>query len=357
MQKHRRPNTELVTGSSALPVAAMSMAIGIFVVDTITYFEIAVAVLYVAVVVMSTGFCRKRGVVLVAFACMVLTLASVFLNRTGTLQSGLINSGISLLAIAATTILILKIESAEVMVHEARLQLAHVARVTTMGELTASIAHEIGQPLAAIETSASACLRRLASQPPNVEKAKETVQRMINDANRASEIIRHVRNLAQGAPPQTERFSINTAIRETLALIESDIEANRISLRTQLADGLPLVVGERIQLQQVILNLVRNAVEAINAARNEPREIMIRTAKQATNELLVAVCDSGQGIDAAKLDHVYEAFYTTKREGMGLGLTISRSIVETLGGRLSAAPNMPRGAIFQFTIPTQEATA
>jgi C4-dicarboxylate-specific signal transduction histidine kinase len=238
-------------------------------------------------------------------------------------------------------------------VHEARAQLAHIARVTTLGELTASIAHEVNQPLAAVVTSGNACLRWLAVDPPNLERVKHAVERVLRDAGRASDVIGRVRGLAKRAPPQKEWFNINEAILEILTLTESELEKNRISLQTQLADEVSLVLGDRIQLQQVILNLIINAIDALSAVSDGSRELVIRSAREGPKDVVVTVCDSGNGLDPGKLDHLFDAFYTTKRNGMGLGLTISRSIIEAHGGRLGAAPNTPRGAIFQFTVPIE----
>jgi C4-dicarboxylate-specific signal transduction histidine kinase len=301
---------------------------------------------------MSVNFCQTRGVMLVAAGCMALTVLSYFLTRTGSPHSGLINHLISLSAIGATTYLALKIESAEVAAHEARAQLTHIARVTTLGELTASIAHEVNQPLAAVVTSANACLRWLAGQPPNLEKAKQAVERIVRDANRASDVVGRVRGLAKRAPSLREWLNINEIMLEVLVLTRREVEQNRITLQTQLSDDLPPVLGDRIQLQQVILNLIINAVEAIGAPDEGPREVLISSAKGESNGVLLTVRDSGRGLDPAKLDDIFDAFHTTKPMGMGMGLAVSRSIIEAHGGRLWAMPNEPRGAAFQFTLPT-----
>jgi signal transduction histidine kinase len=348
----RTPHSLAIARSSILPVATAALAIGIFVFDTVTDLEIAAAVFYVVVVLMSVSFCRKRGVVLVSTGCMALTLLSFFLTPGGSPHPGLINSIISLSAIGATSYLALKIVSAEVAVHEARAQLAHIARVTTLGELTASIAHEVNQPLTAVVTSGNACLRWLASQPPNLERAKNAVDRIVKDANRASDVVRRVRALAKRAPPHKEWLNINQTILETIALTRSEIEQNRIVLRTQLKDDLPRVLGDRIQLQQVILNLIINAIEGIGAAGEGPRELLVDSVRGDSHDVLVAVRDTGGGLTAGKVEHLFDPFYTTKSEGMGMGLTISRSIIEAHGGRVWATPNLPRGAVFQFTLPS-----
>jgi len=336
-----------------LPVVTAALAIAIFVVDTVTDLEIAVAVFYVAVVLMSVSFCRKRGVLLVSLACMGLTVLSYVLTPSGSPHAGLTNGMISLSAIAATTYLALKIQSAEVAIHEARAQLAHIARVTTLGELTASLAHEINQPLAAVVASGSACLRWLAGQPPNLEKAVQAVERIVKDANRASEVIGRVRSLAKRAPPLKDWLDLNETILETIALTRNEIEQNHIALRTQLSNDLPLVMGDRIQLQQVILNLMKNAIESMSAVADGPRELVVSSAPDKSKEVVVAVRDSGVGLDAGQLGRLFDPFHTTKPEGMGMGLTISRSIIEAHGGRVWATQNSPRGAVFQFTLRTR----
>jgi C4-dicarboxylate-specific signal transduction histidine kinase len=282
----------------------------------------------------------------------VLTVLSFFLTPIGFSKAGLINSFISLSAIGASTYLVLQIQSMEASIHEARAQLAHIARVTTLGELTASIAHEVNQPLAAVVSSGNACLRWLASQPPNMEKARQGVARIVKAANRASEIVGRVHSLARRALPQKDWLNINETVREILVLTRREIEQNQISIRTQLADDLPLVWADRIQLQQVLLNLIVNAIQAMSVLGDSQRDLLISSAKEESMGVLLTVRDSGAGLSPGKLEEIFEAFYTTKRDGMGMGLAVSRSIVGAHGGRLWATPNEPRGAVFQFTLPT-----
>jgi len=347
----RESHLRAITSAPVLPVATAALAIAIFVLDTATDLEIAVPVFYVAVVLMSVRFCRRRGVLLVGIGCMALTLLSHVLTRVGSPQAGLINGVISFSAIGATTYLALQIKSAEAAVHVARAQLAHIARMTTLGELTASIAHEVNQPLAAVVNSGNACLRWLAAQPPQLEKATQSVERIVRDANRASDVIARVRSLAKRDPLHKEWLNINEVILETVALTRSEIERHSIVLRTELATDLPLVLGDRIQLQQVILNLIVNAADSVSARGEGPREVLVSSEIDPDEGVRVGVRDSGIGLDAAKLDQLFDAFYTTKSTGMGMGLTISQSIVEAHGGRVWATPNAPRGAIFQFTLP------
>jgi PAS domain S-box-containing protein len=241
---------------------------------------------------------------------------------------------------------------AEEALRQAQADLAHVSRMTTMGELTASIAHEVNQPLTAIVTNASASMRWLASQPPNLEEASEALVRVINEGHRAGEVIARVRALARKESPQKNWIDINETILEVLALTRSQVQRNRIALATQLATDLPLILGDRIQLQQVLLNLILNAVEAMCGASESPRQLQVSASKDETRGVLVAVCDSGPGLGAESLDRLFETFYTTKADGMGMGLSISRSIIEAHGGRLWATANDGSGVTFQFSLPT-----
>ena len=348
----RQPYLWAAPNSPILPVVTAALAVGIFILDTVTGLEIAVDVLYVAIVLMSAGFCQKRGIIIVSAGCTALTILSFFLTFTGPPgAAAIINDGLGLVAIGATTYLVLRIKSAETAMHAARAQIAHIARVTTLGELTASIAHEVNQPLAAIVTNGNACSRWLAHKPPNLQEARQAVERIVDNGNRASNIIERIRELAKWSPIHKERLSINEPIRDIISLTTTEIQQNRISLRTHLSDALPLVLGDRIQLQQVLLNLILNAIEAMGSATEGPQEMLISTEENELGDVLVTVRDSGGGLVINKLDRVFDAFYTTKPNGMGMGLAISRSIVEAHDGRIWAMPNTPRGAIFQFTLP------
>jgi C4-dicarboxylate-specific signal transduction histidine kinase len=340
-----------IATSPIFPLATAALAVAIFVIDTVTNLEIAVAVLYVAVVLMSVGFCQKRGVILVSLACVALTVLSFFLTESGPSAAGLINCGISLLAIAATTLLVLRIESAELTAQQAKAQLAHIARVTALGELTASIAHEVNQPLTATVINAKASLHFLAAQPPTLEEARQAIECIAKDATRASDVVVRVRGLAKRSPPQKELLNINETVNEIIKLTSSEIHNNHVWLHTQLADHLPFVLGDRVQLQQVILNLILNAIEAMNGVADDSRELLVKTAADNSNAVLVVIHDTGPGLEPDKIDDLFDAFYTTKRDGMGMGLAISRSIIEAHGGRVWAEPNTPQGAIFQFTLP------
>jgi signal transduction histidine kinase len=234
---------------------------------------------------------------------------------------------------------------------EAQTQLAHVNRVTTMGELSASIAHEVMQPIAATVNDARAALYFLNAQPPNLEEAREALGAAVKDGNRTIDVIERIRALIKKAPPRKDALEINGAILEVIALTRGEIVKNGVSVQTQLAEGLPLIQGDRVQLQQVILNFIINAVEAMSAVSEGARELLISTGKDASGGVLVAVRDSGPGLNPESFDRLFDAFYTTKPGGMGMGLSICRSIVEAHGGRIWASRSAAQGTVLQFILP------
>ncbi|MGC2021748.1 MAG: PAS domain S-box protein [Candidatus Sulfotelmatobacter sp.] len=233
----------------------------------------------------------------------------------------------------------------------ARSELTHVARVMSLGMLTASIAHEINQPLSGIVTNASTCMRMLAADPPNVEGARETARRTIRDGNRASEVVTRLRALFGKKETTNESVDLNDVAREVLALSSSELHRNRVILQQELADDLPLVTGDRVQLQQVILNLVRNASDAMSGVDDRPRQLLIRTQRGEADRVILTVQDAGTGFDPQAVDKLFEGFYTTKNDGMGIGLSVSRSIIESHHGRLWATLNNGPGAAFSFSVP------
>jgi C4-dicarboxylate-specific signal transduction histidine kinase len=243
---------------------------------------------------------------------------------------------------------------AEEALSRARAELAHMARVTALSALTTSIAHEINQPLAAVVTNANAALRWLAAQPPDLNEARDCLHRIVRDGNRASEVITRIRSLVKKSDPARTRLDLNAMLREVLAIIEPEARQQRVRVHSELAADLPPVVGDRVQLQQVILNLVMNGVEAMKEVANRPRELLIESCPDGSGAALVVVRDSGVGLGAESAGRVFEAFYTTKPEGMGMGLSISRSIIESHGGRLWAEANGDHGATFRFTLPADE---
>jgi C4-dicarboxylate-specific signal transduction histidine kinase len=240
---------------------------------------------------------------------------------------------------------------AEEELQQAQAELAHVTRLTTLGELTASIAHEVNQPLAAVALNANACLRWLGGKAPNLHESHLALQRIIKEAERASEVIGRIRALAKKTPPRKDRVDINDVLLEVIALARGELRRNRVALHTQLAEGLPATLADRVQLQQVILNLIINGIEAMSGVSGGRRELLISSAKHEDTGILVAVRDSGVGLDSKDLDQFFNAFYTTKPDGMGMGLAISRTIIEAHGGRLWAMQNEDEGATIQFTLP------
>jgi PAS domain S-box-containing protein len=233
-------------------------------------------------------------------------------------------------------------------------EFAHMTRVMTMGELTASIAHEVNQPLGAIVTSAAAGARWLATKPPQMDKARRALERIANDGKRAAEVIRRIRALMKRQAPRKEWLDINETILEVIALAQYQLRRSAILLDTRLGQDLPFVCGDRVQLQQVLLNLIINAIEAMSGIKERPRELTIASAADGPDTISVEVRDAGTGLDPVHAPHLFEPFYTTKAEGLGIGLSISRSIVEAHGGRLWTAANAPHGTVFLFSLPVNE---
>jgi PAS domain S-box-containing protein len=454
----------------SVPVLAVALAIAIFLVDTAAPLEAAVAVLYVLVVMLVSGFMSRRGLLVVTYACIALAAASHLLAHGLTLGSPLLRALISIAAIAITTFLTLRYQSASArlreqaqlldlthdaifvrnidsvitywnraatelygwpaeyalgnvshqlirtrfpeplemimaelmridrwegeLVHttrdgaqvtvssrwslrrdcegrpaavletntditararaekalqEAQANLAHATRVSTLGELTASIAHEVNQPLTAIMTSADASLRWLERDQPPIDQVRRLLTRVIENTARAGEVIKRLRALAKKADPQHTRLNLNEVVNETIPLVRRELANASVLLRLEPAVALAEIQGDRIQLQQVIINLVINAVQAMEAVAD--RRLLIRTLQPDADRVELEVCDSGPGIDPKQAHRLFEAFYTTKPDGMGMGLSISRSIVETHGGRISAACSAAQGAVFTITLP------
>jgi PAS domain S-box-containing protein len=244
-------------------------------------------------------------------------------------------------------------KQAEENLHKAQTELAHVTRVTTLGELTASIAHEVNQPLAAAVANAEACLRWLDRETPDLAAARRSVEAVINDSCRASEVIRRVRALAKKSDIEKMPLDVNDVIREAIVLVQRELSSQLISLRTELAPSLPMILGDRVQLQQVIINLVMNGIEAMQSITDRQRELVIRSGQDEMRRVHVSVTDCGVGISAEMANRLFNAFFTTKSSGMGMGLSICRSIVEAHEGRLSVLPNEGPGATFQFVLPSQ----
>jgi PAS domain S-box-containing protein len=463
--------------SPVVPIVAGALAVGIFLVDTLTTLDTAIAVLYVVVVLLAANVVGRQGVLLVSSGCMVLTVVSYLLSHGPSADTALVRCLVSLAAIGATAFLALKNQSAnEVLRGQARLldlthdtifvrdmndcitywnrgaeelygwrrdeaigkvshqlmatvfptplegitaellrvgrwegelvhtkrdgtrvtvssrwslqrdergrpiavmetnnditernraqdalrrtqaELIHVNRVMTLGELTASIAHEVNQPLAGIVANGGACLRWLDRRPPELDEARAAVRSIISDGMRASEVIQHLRALSKKAELQKARLDLNGVIDDVLRLVHRELLEQLVSPRLELAPALPLVLGDRVQLQQVILNLVMNGMEAMANVTDRPHELVIRSRRDDGVHVLIEIEDAGDGIDPKYLDRLFSAFFTTKPDGMGMGLSISRSIIEAHGGRIWATRNAQVGSTFHFTLPAPPQT-
>jgi signal transduction histidine kinase len=256
-----------------------------------------------------------------------------------------------LAAFAAQATIALESTRRERQIRELQMELAHANRIATVGQLSSSIAHEVNQPLAAVIASSRAALNWLSVENPDLDKARQSIGHAVDGASRASNIIGRIRDLIKKAPPQKDRFEINEAIREVIVLARGEAQKNNVSVQMLFAEGLPVVQGDRVQLQQVMLNLIINAIQAMSEVSSTARDLRITTSQDTAEGIRVGVLDSGPGLGAGNLERVFESFYSTKHNGMGIGLSICRSIVEAHGGRLWAVPNQPRGAVFQFTLP------
>lgn len=498
------------TASAVVPVAGGLFAVAVFVVDTLTTLDIAIAVLYVAVVLVSANYLSRRGVVMVAACCLTLTVTAYLLSHGLTTGNALLRCLVSLSAIAIATALALRnltvnaelraserryrhiFETAGVSIweedfsrvkaaiddlkargvrdvaaymaehpafvrravdmvrivdvnsttlallgarskeellaarrdlytaeteeafgralaamaagrtsysveaamrtvqgapcavlvtvtlppdsqawdnvlvsliditernrtqealHRAQAELAHVTRVTTLGELTASIAHEVNQPLAAMVTNAEACLRWLSRERPNMDEVRGAIDRIIRDGTRASDVIWRIRTLAQKAEAPRARIDLNDLVNDVLPLVRREVQSQRVTLRLELAPDLPPVLGDRVQLQQVLVNLLVNAVQAMAAVDDRPRRLIVRTRRLGDGQVRLAVEDTGVGLGAVDTERLFDAFYTTRATGMGMGLSICRSIVEAHGGRVTARSNSGPGATFEVVLP------
>jgi C4-dicarboxylate-specific signal transduction histidine kinase len=235
--------------------------------------------------------------------------------------------------------------------HEMQLELAHANRIATLGQLSASIAHELNQPLTGIITNCGTCLRMLTSDPLNLDGVQEAVRRTMRDGNRAADVIARLRALFNKNEPVSESVDLNEATREVIALSLGELQNSRAIVRTEFADDLPSVMADRVQLQQVVLNLLRNAVDAMNTVDDRPRDLVIKTEREEDDWVRLSVKDSGVGFDPHTMDRLFEAFYSTKNDGMGVGLSVSRSIIENHQGRLWAVLNDGPGATVSFSVP------
>jgi NO-binding membrane sensor protein with MHYT domain len=296
-----------------------------------------------------------RAAICTAPATMEVAHGDATLDRT---PLALAIAGFVLADLAALFASAYRRKRADQALRQTQADLAHIQRVTAMGELAASISHEVMQPLGAGMNNTGAALRWLGAEPPNLDKVRQALGRAVDDGKRAAEIIGRIRTLIKKEPPRKDALEVNEAIVEVIALSRGDLMKNNVSVQTQLAEGLPLIQGDRVQLQQVILNLIINAVQAMSGVSEGSRGLLISTGKDASDRLLVAVQDSGPGLNPEGFERLFDSFYTTKPGGMGMGLSICRSIVEAHGGRIWATPNAGQGITMQFTLPiNDQATA
>jgi C4-dicarboxylate-specific signal transduction histidine kinase len=347
---------------SLLPASTAVVTAGIFVADAASPPECVVSGLYVVVVLMAGRFCNGARLWCVTAGCAALTLVGQILanqwvpgdDNDPSTAIGAFNSLVTLVAIGLSAYLVQRGQSAEADLLRTRSDLAHVSRVTTMGELTASIAHEVNQPITGVVTNAGACLRWLTNERPDLERARAAANRIVRDGQRAAEIISRIRRIFVKGSPQREPVDVNLLLRETTDLLRSEVTRYGISLRTELSADLPEVVVDRVQVQQVVVNLIMNGVDAMRDIAG-PRELAVTSRRAEHGEVLVSVADTGAGLPPQQLDQMFDAFFTTKPQGTGMGLSISRSIIDAHEGRLWATPNTPTGAIFLFTLPLDSA--
>lgn len=339
------------------PLALLALIVvmaAIFLLDTVTDYAVAAACFYAAVILAASRWMAPRGLLILAAACIALTGLSFFLTRFGTYRIGLVNSTIGMLVIGITTWLVLKMEAAKAAVQEAQARLLRVARASTVGELTTSIAHEVNQPLAAIASSAEASQRWLAQSPPNVDKALQAIARILSDAHRASDVIARIRGLTQGAAPEGRAFDLNQAVQDMLALSRNELEQHQVDVALLLDADLPPVFADPVQVQQVIGNLLLNAVDAMALLPPAERRVALATARDGRGQVSLSVRDRGVGLPSEQPDRVFDAFWTTKDHGLGLGLSLSRSMIEANGGRIRAERPAGGGACFVFELPAAD---
>ncbi|WP_027017280.1 sensor histidine kinase [Comamonas composti] len=331
-------------------VAAMA---AIFALDTLTEYAVAAAVFHTAIILVALRWFSPRTVIVITGICIVLTLASFALTPAGAYRTGLINTCISILAIAITAYLGLKMVTAQNAAHAARTQLLRMTQATSVGQLTASIAHEVNQPLAAIVTSGNACQRWLAQQPPNLDKAGQALGRILADAQRASEVIVRMRGMARGDAPHKQAFDLNEAVREMLRLSQAELDKRSVLVEADLASGLAPAFWDRVQFLQVLGNLLLNAMDAMQDVPPQRRRIGVAT-QALGQQLVLTVSDAGHGLSPSAQSHLFDAFWSTKSQGMGLGLNICRHMAEANGGRIWATDREDgaSGAVFHVTMAT-----
>jgi C4-dicarboxylate-specific signal transduction histidine kinase len=345
--------------SGVLPAITAGAALGIFVTDALTPPDCVVSGLYVLVVLMASRFLRGRSLLLVCVGCCGLAIFAQVVShglspsREQERWIGVFNALASIVAVALSGLIVLRGQAAEAALMRAQTDLARISRMTTMGELTASIAHEVNQPIAAVVTNAGACIRWLAAEPPDLDQARAAAGRIVRDGTRAASVVRHIRLLFTKEEAPRERIDLNQVARETIGLLAAEAHRFGVAIRVDLHPHTPWIVGDRVQLQQVLMNLMVNGLEAMKTT-DGPRWLTVTAGPQG-GEALMTVADTGVGLPAGEAERLFDPFFTTKPEGTGMGLAISRSIVEAHQGRLSAQANAPGGAVFLLALPAGEA--
>jgi len=327
----------------------VAMAI-IFAIDTIMNLEIAVAMFYAPLLLLASGRMQRAGLLSLAGLCCALTVVSFYLTTAGLWRIGLLNTGLSLAMLALTTWQVLAMQAARSAAEGMQAQLQRTARARQLEGLATSIAHEINQPLAAIGTSSDAAMRWLAHQPPALDKAQQTLERIRSDAERASSIIARVRNLSRGGPVQRSAFALHQAIHEVQEWLQTEIQRCTIDCQTDCAVDLPQAWADRIQVQQVMSNILLNAIEAVASEAKGIRSIHIQV-RQQNDMLVVSTTDNGAGISKQAQKHLFDAFWSSKPNGMGVGLAICRTMIEANGGQIWLESSVLGKTIFQFSVP------
>ncbi|MDZ7280426.1 ATP-binding protein [Sphingomonas sanguinis] len=330
--------------------AVALLILAIFVVDVLTDRLIAVAVLYVVPVLLSLRAFPRAQVTALAAGCVVLTMLGTPLTRFGMTEAGVVNLAISIVAIVTTGYLGLRTLSHEAASHEAREHLRRLSRIGNLGELASSIAHEVNQPLAAIAGSAGACRRWLEATPPDLSKAKESLDRISRDAARAGDVVAGVRRLASRKAATPEWTDMGELVEQCVAIARAELDRQQIRLDLDLPPEGPLVWGDRVQIQQIVLNLLINAIESLGENGAAERRILVMVARN-DSMIVLSVADTGPGLSRDAAGHLWEPFWTSKDGGVGLGLTISRTIAEAHGGALECRPRGGAGAVFELRLP------